>query len=467
MDDYTQQELQQFVRKLKSYKYALLFLEDVENIIKAYPDYPSKISHPIDLLKISDKVDKNGYESLEQFDDDIRLMINNCLTYNNMPNSWANRDGLSFQEFYNNNFPKFVQKIQKHNEKKYYLGKKRAAGGGLMSKQKSSGMLKGGESKMDNISANITVVKYEDEKISKNIRTLFTNIKPYLNTSEDNIENVIHILIEGFNKSNKSSQELYDIGDKFIRKYLNKSEERTKFMKDFQSLIRDMTNKKYNRSIMIEKETREYNKIQELLKEKQKSGKWDITCVVQDENGNLQNFNVINLIVDYANAMEELINQKVRAFDIAQRLLTIDTFRFENFKKGIDDHLLYNAPVTSQEYLDRRGQENRGAENLGQFNSKGDYEYAIAIFKNWGEEYLKRDEGIYAVLVHEFTHYLATHYIKDEKYIKEFMEQNPEVFISTDNQLSAYNENRECKPLTRYDVFRGIKRKNGKEFFDI
>ena len=255
MDDYTQQELQQFVRKLKSYKYALLFLEDVENIIKAYPDYPSKISHPIDLLKISDKVDKNGYESLEQFDDDIRLMINNCLTYNNMPNSWANRDGLSFQEFYNNNFPKFVQKIQKHNEKKLYLGKKRTAGSGIMSKQKSSGMLKGGESKMENINANITVVKYEDEKISKNIRTLFTNIKPYLNTSEDNIENVIHILIEGFNKSNKSSQELYDIGDKFIRKYLNKPEEKTKFMKEFQSLIRDMSNRQKEESTKLDQKT--------------------------------------------------------------------------------------------------------------------------------------------------------------------------------------------------------------------
>ena len=51
-NDYTQQELQQFVRKLKSYKYALLFLEDVNNIIEAYPDYPFKIKHPIDLLKI-------------------------------------------------------------------------------------------------------------------------------------------------------------------------------------------------------------------------------------------------------------------------------------------------------------------------------------------------------------------------------------------------------------------------------
>ena len=255
MDDYTQQELQQFVRKLKSYKYALLFLEDVNNIIEAYPDYPFKIKHPIDLLKISDKVDKNDYETLEQFDDDINLMINNCLTYNNMPNSWANRDGLAFQEFYNNNFPKFVQKIQKHNEKKLYLGKKRNAGSGIMSKQKSSGMLKGGESKMENINANITVVKYEDEKISKNIRTLFTNIKPYLNTTEDNIENVIHILIEGFNKSNKSSQELYDIGDKLIRKYLNKTEERTKFMKEFQSLIRDMSNRQKEESTKLDQKT--------------------------------------------------------------------------------------------------------------------------------------------------------------------------------------------------------------------
>ena len=87
MDDYTQTELKQFVGKLKSYKSAPLFLEDIENVIKNYPDYSSKISHPIDLLKIIDKVEKNDYETLDQFDDDIQLMINNCLTFNNMPNS--------------------------------------------------------------------------------------------------------------------------------------------------------------------------------------------------------------------------------------------------------------------------------------------------------------------------------------------------------------------------------------------
>ena len=255
MDDYNQNELQQFVRWLKSYKHASLFLEEIESVINNYKDYSSKISNPIDLLKIIDKVDKNEYDTLEQFNDDIQLMINNCLIYNSMPNSWANKDCLAFREYYNNNFPKIVQKIQKHNEKKYLLGKKRNNGGNLAIKQKSSGILKNADNKIENINSNITVVKYEDEKIAKNIRTLFTNIKPYLNTTEDNMENVIHTIIEGFNKSNKSSQELYDIGDKFIRKYLNKTEERTKFMKDFQSLIREMVNRQKEESTKLDQKT--------------------------------------------------------------------------------------------------------------------------------------------------------------------------------------------------------------------
>ena len=259
MDEYTQQELQQFVKRLKTNKYAYIFLDDIKGIMQLYPDYATKIKNPIDLLIIIDKIEHNEYESLEQFDSDIQLMINNCLTYNNMPNSWANRGGLYFQEYYNNNYPKFLQKIQKHNEKKYYLGKKRTSNNGTLTKQKSSIMLKNDNSKLIkedyNINSNITVLKYEDEKISKSVRNLFMNIKPLLNTSEENIENVIHILIEGFNKSNKSSQELYDIGDKFIRKYLNKSEERTKFMKDFQSLIRDMTNKQKEESSKLDQKT--------------------------------------------------------------------------------------------------------------------------------------------------------------------------------------------------------------------
>ena len=258
MDEFAQQELQQFVKRLKAYKYAAIFLDEIENVMDLCPDYKNKISHPIDLIKISDRVDKGDYETLDQFDDDIQLMINNCLTYNCIPNSWANRDGSAFRDYYNNNFPKLVQKIQKHNEKKLFLGKKRGTGG-MLSKQKSSSMLKSGDSKLGKdesyISPNITVVKYEDEKIAKNIRTLFTNIKPHLNTNEENIENVIHTLIEGFNKSNKSSQELYDIGDKFIRKYLNKSDERTKFMKDFQSLIRDMTNRQKEESTKLDQKT--------------------------------------------------------------------------------------------------------------------------------------------------------------------------------------------------------------------
>ena len=42
MDEYTQGELVQFVKRLKSYRYAPLFLEDIENILKNYADYAEK-----------------------------------------------------------------------------------------------------------------------------------------------------------------------------------------------------------------------------------------------------------------------------------------------------------------------------------------------------------------------------------------------------------------------------------------
>ena len=120
MDDYIQSELQTFVKKLKINKNAYIFLDEIENVIKEYPDYSTKIKHPIDLIKIIDKVDKGEYDSLDKFNEDIQLMINNCLTYNYLPQSRWNRQGLEFQKYYESNYEKFVTKIQKHNTKNIY-----------------------------------------------------------------------------------------------------------------------------------------------------------------------------------------------------------------------------------------------------------------------------------------------------------------------------------------------------------
>ena len=45
------------------------------------PGYFSKISHPMDLSTIGTKLPQ--YASLDEFDADVKLMIDNCLTYNN------------------------------------------------------------------------------------------------------------------------------------------------------------------------------------------------------------------------------------------------------------------------------------------------------------------------------------------------------------------------------------------------
>ena len=262
MDEYTQTELQTFTKKLKSNKNSFIFLEEIENVMKSCPDYSDKIKHPIDLVKIIEKVEKGDYDSLDKFNEDIQLMIENCLTYNNLPNSWANRAGVAFQEYYNNNYEKLVTKIENHNKKKYLLGKKRTAPGQGMMKPKSSSMLKSGlgDSKIGKddytgVNSNITVLRYEDDKIIKSIRNLFMSIRPHLNANEENIEIVINTLVEGFSKGNKSSEDLYDIGTKFISKYLNKKDEKNKFMKDFKTLIRDMKNKQKEESTKLDQKT--------------------------------------------------------------------------------------------------------------------------------------------------------------------------------------------------------------------
>jgi len=259
MDEYTQIELQTFLKKVKINKNAYIFLDEIENVMKSCPDYSSKIKHPIDLIKIIEKADRGEYDSLDEFNDDIQLMIENCLTYN-QPQTWANRAGVAFQEYYNNNYGKLKIKIQKHNERKNLMGKKRAAPGTVSSKQKSINIKgicesKNGKEDYNNINSSYNVLPFEDEKIAKNIRNLFMSIRPHLKTTDENIENIIKTLVEGFSKSNKNSEDLYDIGTKFISKHLNKNEEKTKFMKDFKSLIRDMKNKQKEESTKLDQKT--------------------------------------------------------------------------------------------------------------------------------------------------------------------------------------------------------------------
>ena len=226
MDEYTLNESKEFIKKLKSNKNGYIFLQPIEELVNSLADYKEMIKYPIDLLKIEDKlVNKFEYNTIEDMKNDIDLMVNNCLTYNFQPNSWANKSAVQFKEFFNNNYKKLENKIEKHNEKKNsYLGRKRP-NNQIRDDYSTTSRFKGKSINTEkgelnsNINNNITVLKFDDEKIIKRVKNLFAYISPSLNASSESIDNVIM---------------------KFINKHLTEPEKRSKFMKKFRKLIRTL-----------------------------------------------------------------------------------------------------------------------------------------------------------------------------------------------------------------------------------
>ena len=58
------------------------FLEPVDYIKYNIPDYPKIIKYPRDLGSVKIKLEKNGYETVQDFLNDIQLIWDNCHTYN-------------------------------------------------------------------------------------------------------------------------------------------------------------------------------------------------------------------------------------------------------------------------------------------------------------------------------------------------------------------------------------------------
>lgn len=70
------------LRGLKRHAQAGPFLFPVDPVALGIPDYPTVITNPMDFSTIQKKLDGSDYESAEQFHDDVKLMLNNCYTYN-------------------------------------------------------------------------------------------------------------------------------------------------------------------------------------------------------------------------------------------------------------------------------------------------------------------------------------------------------------------------------------------------
>lgn len=75
----------QTLRELKKNKYRDInypFLAPVDVVALNIPDYVNIVKHPMDLSTIERKLTEGDYHEPEQFEQDIRLMFNNCYLYN-------------------------------------------------------------------------------------------------------------------------------------------------------------------------------------------------------------------------------------------------------------------------------------------------------------------------------------------------------------------------------------------------
>ena len=67
-------------KKYIAFNYA--FLVPVEPIALGIPHYTQIIKHPMDLSTVRKRLETNYYDNCEDFETDVRLMLNNCFTFN-------------------------------------------------------------------------------------------------------------------------------------------------------------------------------------------------------------------------------------------------------------------------------------------------------------------------------------------------------------------------------------------------
>ncbi|KAF9409000.1 hypothetical protein BGZ94_002120, partial [Podila epigama] len=71
-------------KKLFNQKAATHFKNPVDPIAENIPHYPSIIKNPMDLSTIKSKLESGCYSGLSDFEDDVKLMISNCYTFNHI-----------------------------------------------------------------------------------------------------------------------------------------------------------------------------------------------------------------------------------------------------------------------------------------------------------------------------------------------------------------------------------------------
>ncbi|KAF7683486.1 SWR1 complex bromodomain subunit bdf1 [Astathelohania contejeani] len=100
-----QKNCNDIISKIKANRNSYPFLEPVDPIKLNIPDYFDKIKTPMDLSTIKSKLDSKKYETIDDFKDDMELMLNNCFTYN-LPETYVYKCGQEIQKLFNTLYDK-------------------------------------------------------------------------------------------------------------------------------------------------------------------------------------------------------------------------------------------------------------------------------------------------------------------------------------------------------------------------
>ena len=223
-------EAKEFLTKLRDNQYAYIFTQPIEEVITLCQNYTAVISKPIDLLKITDTLNKEKYSSLEELKKDIDLMITNCKTFNNNKKHWVYKTCAAFESFYNKEWKLLIQAAQKILNS-----------GKLVQKQK----IERANAMSNNINVNHpnnnsiqVVTNTDDDKIFKRIKNLFSKISNAIEVSESQRDEVITLITKSIVKRSKSFEQIYEDTMKFLAKNSKDEEMKTYFSKKFRKLLR-------------------------------------------------------------------------------------------------------------------------------------------------------------------------------------------------------------------------------------
>jgi hypothetical protein len=263
-------EIRDLYNKVKKHKYSYIFLQPIEEIIDSCPKYMEICKRPIDLNKIEKKIYDNYFKNIEDLKYDIDLMFDNCKTFNaNNTGSWILKGCAGIEEFFNNNYKKSFQKIDKYKEKVAQAYAHKSS-----KHREESAYSNQQEANMQNFQV---INNNDDERITRKIKNLFTKISEALNIKEDKINEIIAIIVEKIVKRNKSFEQIYDDTMKFLSKNISNDSIKSYFSKKFRKLLRgikeeqnDIDNKAFNIKIDLnenEEKREEKDKLEIIRKE--------------------------------------------------------------------------------------------------------------------------------------------------------------------------------------------------------